>query len=206
MLVPQPWCSEPDSSVCRAECRVKDVSGAAVRPPRRAASETASCCRSANMTPLWADTGTPAKCLTRRRHGVLSRGNAPLANNALVCVTESSQPPEEYIKSVDTMSLAGSRATVHHPLQDTVLFASTTRPSISHYAPHLWLQRAWLVTLLVVASVGLLGTPVAANTPPRFVLDGQSEIVIRLTEGEATPVGEYLRLCVNNPCCYSTLH
>lgn len=45
--------------------------------------------------------------------------------------------------------------------------------------------------LLLVALVGLLGTPVAANTPPRFVLDGQSEIVIRLTEGEATPAGEY---------------
>lgn len=120
---------------------------------------------------------------------MLSRGSAPLTNMSLVCVTGSSQPSEEYIKSVDTKSLAGSRAAVRQPLKDTVLSASTTRPSASHHASHLWLRRAWLATLLVVASVGLLGTPVAANTPPRFVLDGQSEIVIRLTEGEATPVG-----------------
>ncbi|XP_045137140.1 cadherin-23-like [Portunus trituberculatus] len=189
MLVPRRWCSEPDSSVCRAECRVEDVSGVAVRPPRRATSETASCCRSANMTPPWADTGTPARCLTQRRHAVLLRDGAPLANKSVVCVTGSSRASEECIKSVDTKSLAGSRATVRHPPQNTVLSAPTTRPSAPHHVPHLWLRRAWLVTLLVVVSVGLLGTPVAANTPPRFVLDGQSEIVIRLTEGEATPAG-----------------
>lgn len=178
MLVPRRWCSGPDSSVCRAECRVEDVSGVAVRPPRRATSETASCCRSANMTPPWADTGTPARCLTQRRHAVLLRDGAPLANKSVVCVTGSSRASEECIKSVDTKSLAGSRATVRHPPQNTVLSAPTTRPSAPHHVPHLWLRRAWLVTLLVVVSVGLLGTPVAANTPPRFVLDGQSEIEI----------------------------
>ncbi|XP_069185641.1 cadherin-23 isoform X4 [Procambarus clarkii] len=55
--------------------------------------------------------------------------------------------------------------------------------------PWLLLQKAWLAVVVVVALVGPLVPPVAANTPPRFVLNGQSEIVIRLTEGEATPVG-----------------
>ena len=33
-------------------------------------------------------------------------------------------------------------------------------------------------------------TPVLANSPPQFVLsEGQSEIVLRLKEGSATPVG-----------------
>lgn len=31
---------------------------------------------------------------------------------------------------------------------------------------------------------------VAANRPPRFLIDGQSEIVVRLKEGSETPVGK----------------
>lgn len=122
----------------------------------------------------------------------------PLANPSSLCVLGSSEPSEEYIKSVDTQCLAGSRTTVLRTHEDILLQASnsvptpTTRLSASHHASHSWLRRAWLVALLLVASVGVLGTPVAANMPPRFVLDGQSEIVIRLTEGEATPAGEYL--------------
>lgn len=45
--------------------------------------------------------------------------------------------------------------------------------------------------MLLLALLGATAPLAAANTPPRFVLDGQSEIVVRLTEGEATPVGKY---------------
>jgi hypothetical protein len=30
-----------------------------------------------------------------------------------------------------------------------------------------------------------------ANVPPRFLIDGQTEIVLRLKEGIATPVGKF---------------
>lgn len=35
---------------------------------------------------------------------------------------------------------------------------------------------------------------VLANRPPRFLIDGRSEIVIRLKEGPDTPVGELLHI------------
>lgn len=41
----------------------------------------------------------------------------------------------------------------------------------------------WIVILMVIEVVG-------ANRPPRFLIDGQSEIVVRLKEGPDTPVGE----------------
>ena len=31
---------------------------------------------------------------------------------------------------------------------------------------------------------------VRGNLPPRFLIDGQTEIVLRLKEGDATPVGK----------------
>ena len=43
----------------------------------------------------------------------------------------------------------------------------------------------WLACLLLA-----LATGVAANHPPRFLIDGQTEIVLRLREGNETPVGE----------------
>lgn len=43
-------------------------------------------------------------------------------------------------------------------------------------------QMLWLTMLCAV---------VAANRPPRFLIDGQSEIVVRLKEGTDTPVGKY---------------
>lgn len=42
-------------------------------------------------------------------------------------------------------------------------------------------QMLWLTLLCAV---------VAANRPPRFLIDGQSEIVVRLKEGTDTPVGK----------------
>lgn len=42
----------------------------------------------------------------------------------------------------------------------------------------------WIWLLLVVQAV-------TANRPPRFLIDGQSEIVVRLKEGSETPVGTY---------------
>lgn len=38
----------------------------------------------------------------------------------------------------------------------------------------------------------LLIVQVECNKPPRFLIDGQTEIVLRLKEGDETPVGEYL--------------
>lgn len=43
---------------------------------------------------------------------------------------------------------------------------------------------AVLLVLLQVSAV-------AANHPPRFLIDGQTEIVLRLKEGNETPVGEF---------------
>lgn len=199
MLVPRRWrCSGSGSSVCRAGCVGKDVSGAAVTPRRRVASEAAGVPRRANMTPRRADTGRPSRRQSCRRQVVTSRGSVTLPNPPSVCVSGSSQPHEQCFSSVDTQCLAATGPAGRHSHGDTLLHAPHSapapapRPSIlRHHAPYSWLRRALLATLVVVAAVGVLGTPVAANTPPRFVLDGQSEIVIRLTEGEATPVGEY---------------
>ncbi|XP_026315340.1 cadherin-23 [Hyposmocoma kahamanoa] len=44
-------------------------------------------------------------------------------------------------------------------------------------------QMLWLILLFAV---------VAANRPPRFLIDGQSEIVVRLKEGTDTPVGSLI--------------
>ncbi|XP_076057455.1 cadherin 88C isoform X2 [Oratosquilla oratoria] len=54
--------------------------------------------------------------------------------------------------------------------------------------------RSWGAALQVATGALLLLLALAtasaeANTPPRFVLNGQSEIVIRLTEGDDTPAG-----------------
>lgn len=39
-------------------------------------------------------------------------------------------------------------------------------------------------------SILFLISGITANRPPRFLLDGQTEIVLRLKEGEETPVGK----------------
>lgn len=200
MLVPRRWwggeSSRRSSSVCRSGCVVKDVRGAAVTPRRRAASEAASVPRRANMTPRRADSGGPLRRPSWRRPVVTSRGRVTLANPPPVYVSGSSQPHERCFGSVDTQCLTEGPSG-HLSRVDTCLCAlpsapiAASRSTSSHSAHYSWLRRAWLAALVVVAAVGVLVTPAAANTPPRFVLDGQSEIVIRLTEGEATPVGEY---------------
>ena len=53
----------------------------------------------------------------------------------------------------------------------------------SRWRCHLWAACALTIVALVA--------PVSGNVPPRFLLDGQSEIVLRLREGDQTPVGEY---------------
>jgi hypothetical protein len=47
-----------------------------------------------------------------------------------------------------------------------------------------------LLTFICLNIVGF----VECNRPPRFLMDGQSEIVLRLKEGPETPVGELLIL------------
>jgi hypothetical protein len=44
-----------------------------------------------------------------------------------------------------------------------------------------------LAALLAASS---LPKTVSANRPPRFLIDGQTEIVLRLKEGPETPVGK----------------
>lgn len=60
----------------------------------------------------------------------------------------------------------------------------------------LWWGRALLRCRVLVACVVLsvvagLVEGAAANKPPRFLIDGQTEIVIRLKEGPETPIGEF---------------
>lgn len=201
MLVPRRWwCSDSESgnSVYRSGCVVKGVCRFAVTPRRRAASEAAGVPRRANMTPQRRDTGRPSRRQCWRRQVVNSRGSVTPANLPTVCVSGSSQPREQCFKSVDTQCLVVAGVTGSPCHRHTLLRApQSTSPGAlrsltsRHHAHYSWPRRAWLATLVLVAAVAVLGTPAAANTPPRFVLDGQSEIVIRLTEGEATPVGEY---------------
>lgn len=47
-----------------------------------------------------------------------------------------------------------------------------------------------LVACAVLSVVAGLVGGAAANKPPRFLIDGQTEIVIRLKEGPETPIGE----------------
>lgn len=58
---------------------------------------------------------------------------------------------------------------------------ATRKPARVRLKPA-WIGWIWL--LLVVQAV-------TANRPPRFLIDGQSEIVVRLKEGPETPVGKF---------------
>lgn len=68
---------------------------------------------------------------------------------------------------------------------------SNCRRTTSWVCQRAWRGWWWSAAVLLLALLGATAPLAAANTPPRFVLDGQSEIVVRLTEGEATPVGKY---------------
>lgn len=41
--------------------------------------------------------------------------------------------------------------------------------------------------------VNFCANPVVCNRPPKFLIDGQTEIVLRLKEGDETPIGKYRR-------------
>lgn len=43
--------------------------------------------------------------------------------------------------------------------------------------------QSWLIVVAIIGGA-------LANRPPRFLIDGQSEIVVRLKEGLDTPVGK----------------
>lgn len=47
------------------------------------------------------------------------------------------------------------------------------------------------VYLSILLGLSLCINPVCCNRPPKFLLEGQSEIVLRLKEGPETPVGKY---------------
>lgn len=73
-----------------------------------------------------------------------------------------------------------------------VRWLSTMQARVTSHPPRVRLKPAqykcitgfWL--LLTILEV------VVANRPPRFLIDGQSEIVVRLKEGPDTPVGKYM--------------
>lgn len=44
---------------------------------------------------------------------------------------------------------------------------------------------------ILLVFIVLLVQPSLANRPPRFLIDGQTEIVLRLKEGSETPVGKF---------------
>ncbi|XP_071547485.1 cadherin-23 isoform X3 [Panulirus ornatus] len=114
---------------------------------------------------------------------------------------DSSHPFQDPAKSIDAQTFEPSD---HPDAHDVILHprvrpqvvvdhrrGSATTSALIHRRARTWLQqKARLAALVVVVALaGSLVSPAGANTPPRFILDGQSEIVIRLTEGEATPVG-----------------
>lgn len=74
------------------------------------------------------------------------------------------------------------------------------RRTTSWVCQRAWRGWWWTAAMLLLALLGATAPLAAANTPPRFVLDGQSEIVVRLTEGEATPVGKYIFIVLRVLC------
>lgn len=57
-----------------------------------------------------------------------------------------------------------------------------------------WTSPSVLALVVLVYVLGLVSCVTAANgvnRPPKFLLEGQSEIVLRLKEGPETPVGEF---------------
>lgn len=132
----------------------------------------------------------------RRREARLASTEGKARVNSLTLVDhDTSQPFKDHLKSVDSQIVELSEDS---KTQDVILHPST-RPAArvghtaaaTHQQTRPWLQqKTRLAALVVMALAGSLVSPAGANTPPRFILDGQSEIVIRLTEGEATPVGK----------------
>lgn len=47
---------------------------------------------------------------------------------------------------------------------------------------------------------------VYGNRPPRFLIDGQTEIVLRLKEGNETPAGKYFCNITNNTSWRNAAH
>ncbi|CAH0391322.1 unnamed protein product [Bemisia tabaci] len=62
--------------------------------------------------------------------------------------------------------------------------ANRVRRKFRRLELHLWLAVAFAAAYCAL--------PAAANRPPKFIIDGQTEIVLRLKEGEETPVGSLI--------------
>lgn len=52
-----------------------------------------------------------------------------------------------------------------------------------------------LVGVYLLLSAILVDSSVSGNRPPRFIIDEQTEIVIRLKEGPDTPAGKFFFVC-----------
>lgn len=60
----------------------------------------------------------------------------------------------------------------------------------SWYFKRIRFKLGWVAFLLIANFAGSF-CAARNNSPPRFLIDGQTEIVVRLKEGPETPVGEY---------------
>ncbi|XP_042243245.1 cadherin-related family member 1-like [Homarus americanus] len=189
------------SSVNRAKCSVENLpNGAGVCVRRRHCT--------ASRTVASAGATMSEHCVHRHRSVRYHRPSAtnlvsvPLVakvNSLRVPCSANTQPYEQVIKSKDTQTIEeqSTGSYTHHVILDPSTWPAAIRgprvtyvaASTHHYMKTWLLQKAWLAALMILVLVGSLVPPVGANTPPRFVLNGQSEIVIRLTEGEAAPVG-----------------
>lgn len=61
-----------------------------------------------------------------------------------------------------------------------------------HTAKKVRLKCPWQFLCLLVLSVCLRRASGDTNRPPRFLIDGHSEIVLRLKEGPDTPIGSLI--------------
>ncbi|XP_063590983.1 cadherin-23-like [Penaeus indicus] len=145
------------------------------------------------------------QCRVGVRHARQRTGGPRGEGAQLLCSAEKCQPGGPLIKSSLIHRAQGGHGADAHTqavILDTPqrgrakggalpLSASTRwncRRTTSWVCQRAW-RGWWSAAMLLLALLGATAPLAAANTPPRFVLDGQSEIVVRLTEGEATPVG-----------------
>lgn len=58
------------------------------------------------------------------------------------------------------------------------------------FNPHIKVRYKNVFYLVVLNVLSFCVWPVHCNRPPRFLINGQTEIVLRLKEGNETPVGK----------------
>lgn len=98
-----------------------------------------------------------------------------------------------------------------------IIRKSTTNLNTKRSVKRIRLKRIQCKQLVIywcVVCVLSVFSCVQANRPPRFLIDGQTEIVLRLKEGEETPVGKFkfqniilvIFFIYTYLCIYSCIH